>query len=152
MSSGSGLNFSAKNTQSVFYTATHGRIEIGNNVGMSSPSIEARLLVGIGNNVNIGGDCIIMDNDSHRQHYLHRRKGFMKTIDNPKSVEPLPAYPVVIEDDVWLGARCIVLKGVLIGARSIVAADSIVVKDIPSDEIWGGNPACFIKKNKKNHK
>ena len=145
MSSGSGLNFSGKNIQSVLYTATRGRIEIGNNVGMSSPSISARQLVSIGNHVNIGGDCIIMDNDAHRSYYLYRRNGFQKIIDT-KTIEPLPISPVIIEDDVWIGARCIILKGVHIGARSIIAAGSIVVKDIPADEIWGGNPAHFIKK------
>ena len=146
MKSGNGWSISARNIKGVLYTAIKGRIEIGNNVGMSSTSIMARSLVRIGDNVNIGGDCIIMDSDSHRHYYLHRRKGFMKYVDDTKSIEPLPTSPVIIEDDVWLGTRCIILKGVHIGARSIVAAGSIVVKDIPADEIWGGNPARFIKK------
>lgn len=54
--------------------------------------------------------------------------------------------PVVIEDYVFIGARSIVLKGVRIGARSVIAAGSVVVKDIPAGELWGGNPAKFIKK------
>lgn len=54
--------------------------------------------------------------------------------------------PIVIEDDVFIGAHCIISKGVTIGARSIVAAGSVVVKSIPPDEVWGGNPARFIKK------
>ena len=146
MSSGDGLNFSGKNIQAVFYTARRGRIVIGNNVGMSSPSFSVIDSVTIGDNVNIGGDCIIMDNDSHRMNPLHRRKGFMRHVADKRAIEPIPTAPVVIDDDVWLGARCIVLKGVHIGARSVVAAGSVVVKDVPPDEIWGGNPARFIKK------
>lgn len=49
-------------------------------------------------------------------------------------------------DDVFIGCRSIILKGVTIGARSIIAAGSVVTKDVPADEIWGGNPAQFIKK------
>lgn len=53
---------------------------------------------------------------------------------------------IKIEDDAFIGARSIITKGVTIGARSVVAAGSVVVCDIPSDEIWGGNPAKFIKR------
>ena len=53
--------------------------------------------------------------------------------------------PVVIEDDVLIGTNCIILKGVTIGARSIIAAGSIVTKSIPADCIAGGNPAKVIK-------
>jgi acetyltransferase-like isoleucine patch superfamily enzyme len=47
---------------------------------------------------------------------------------------------------VFIGARCIILKGVTIGEKSIVAAGSVVTKNIPEGEVWGGNPAKFIKK------
>lgn len=54
--------------------------------------------------------------------------------------------PIVIGDYVFIGARCMILKGVTIGDRSIVAAGSVVTKSIPADELWGGVPAKFIKK------
>ena len=53
--------------------------------------------------------------------------------------------PIVIDDDVLIGARCIILKGVHIGARSIVGAGSVVTGDIPAGEIWAGNPARKIR-------
>jgi acetyltransferase-like isoleucine patch superfamily enzyme len=52
---------------------------------------------------------------------------------------------VIIEDDVFIGARSVICKGVTIGARSIIAAGSVVVKDIPADCIAGGNPCKVIK-------
>lgn len=54
--------------------------------------------------------------------------------------------PIVIKDDVLIGTRCIILKGVTIGARSIIAAGSIVTKSIPADCIAGGNPCKVIRK------
>ena len=58
----------------------------------------------------------------------------------------IPTLPIVIEDDVWIGAHSLILKGVHIGARSIIAAGSVVTSDIPSDSIAGGNPAKVIRK------
>ncbi|MUG94040.1 acyltransferase [Scytonema sp. UIC 10036] len=52
---------------------------------------------------------------------------------------------IVIEDDVWLGTHVVVLPGVTIGQGAIVAAGSVVTKDIPPYQVWGGVPAKFIK-------
>ena len=54
--------------------------------------------------------------------------------------------PVVIEDNAFIGARCIILKGVTIGKNAIVGAGSVVTKSIPANEIWAGNPARPIRK------
>ena len=51
----------------------------------------------------------------------------------------------IIEDDVWIGTAAIIMSGVTIGRGSIVAAGSVVTKDIPSCEIWGGVPARKIR-------
>ncbi|MCP3178133.1 acyltransferase [Desulfuromonas sp. KJ2020] len=53
--------------------------------------------------------------------------------------------PIIIEDEVWIGARCIITKGVKIGKGSIVAAGSVVTKDVPPSCLVAGNPAKFIK-------
>lgn len=54
--------------------------------------------------------------------------------------------PVVIGNNVFIGMDTLVLKGVTIGDRAVVAARSVVTKSIPADEVWGGNPAKFIRK------
>ena len=53
--------------------------------------------------------------------------------------------PIRIGNHVFIGARCIIGKGITIGEKSIVAAGSVVTKNIPPKEMWGGNPAKFIK-------
>lgn len=52
---------------------------------------------------------------------------------------------VIIEEDVWIGANCIILPGVTIGKGAVVAAGSVVTKDVPSNTIVGGVPARIIK-------
>lgn len=54
--------------------------------------------------------------------------------------------PPIIKDEVWIGANVVVLRGVIIGNGSIIAAGAVVTKDVPEMEIWGGVPAKFIKK------
>jgi len=56
------------------------------------------------------------------------------------------AAPITINDDVWLGGAVIVCPGVTIGARSVVAAGSVVTKDIPADVLAAGNPCKVIRK------
>lgn len=61
-------------------------------------------------------------------------------------VEPASATPVVVEDNVMIGANCVVLEGVRIGANSVVAAGSVVISDVPPDVVVAGSPAKVIKR------
>lgn len=93
--------------------------------------IECRSEIDIGASVAIGPDVIIRDNDGH------------PTV--PPSGEP--SRKVKIGNKVWIGARSIILKGVTIGDGSIVAAGSIVTRDVPSKVIVAGSPAKVIREN-----
>lgn len=74
-------------------------------------------------------------------HSLDWRKRENRDID----VSDAKTAPVVIEDYVFIGARSIICKGVTIGEKSIIAAGTVVVKDIPANCIAGGNPCKVIK-------
>lgn len=115
-----------------------GQLKIGNNTGLNSVSIFCDDNITIGNYVHIGGGSIIFDTNFHNMDFEQRR--------NPKMNGICKTAPVHIENDVFIGGHSIICKGVHIGERSIIAAGSVVVKDVPSDELWGGNPAKFIKK------
>ena len=136
--SGDCLNPLCRNLEGVITINQNASLRIGNNVGISSGCIWAHQSIVIGNNVNIGGDCILMDSDAHSLNFLYRRDGqkYQKFKINKG---------IVIDDDVLVGARSIILKGVHIGARSIIGAGSVVTNDIPADCIAGGNPCRLIR-------
>lgn len=137
--SSSTWNPTAGGTYSALIVQPGGRIVIGSGTGISNASITAKEEVYIGKNVLIGSCCMISDNDFHPIYADDRQRNQLENVRHKK---------VKIEDNVFIGARSIILKGVTIGARSVVGAGSVVTKDIPEDEIWAGNPAKFIKKLK----
>lgn len=144
--SGDSVNPISRNIQGCINTVHSGVVEIGNDVGLSSTCIWAQEKIKIGNNVNVGGDCLILDNDAHPIDFAIRRNDFLREKGELEYLKNVKTQPIIIDDDVWIGARCIILKGVHIGARSIIAAGSIVTKDIPADSIAAGNPCKVIKR------
>lgn len=137
MSSGNHVNPISSNLQgSILIDNPRAEIHIGDNVGMSSTRMWIHDRLEIGNNVKIGAGVLLIDTDSHPIDYKLRRT----------SNEGVMSAPITIEDDVWIGAHSIVLKGVTIGARSIIGAGSVVTKSIPSDCIAAGNPCKVIRK------
>lgn len=143
--SGDGINPICRNLRGCIHTEdASSQIIIGDNVGMSSACIRIREKLIIGNNVDLGGNCVIYDTDAHQLNYLARRGEIAANPDIPQTC--VQSAPVTIEDDVWIGANCIILKGVTIGARSVIGAGSVVTKSIPADSIAAGNPCRVIKK------
>jgi len=114
-------------------------IIIGENAGVSSTAIVAHKKICIGNNVKIGGGVCIYDTDFHSLNSSRR----IHSIDDRKDKI---CNPVVVNNNAFIGAHSTILKGVIIGENSIVGACSVVTKDIPSNEIWAGNPAKFIRR------
>lgn len=119
-----------------------GGIIIGNNVGMNGCYLYCKQSITIGNNTMIGGGTRIIDTDFHPIEYIQRRIPQYRSEGKCSSVK--------IGEDVFIGTNCIILKGVTIGDRSVIAAGSVVVKDIPADVIAGGNPCKVIKSLKKS--
>lgn len=111
-------------------------IIIGNNVGLSGTSIYARGEIRIGDNVMIGVNVSIYDNDFHP---VNPEKRLLNDFNN------IAIGKVHIQKNVWIGANSIVLKGVTIGENSIIGAGSIVSKNIPTNVIAAGNPASVIR-------
>ncbi len=102
-------------------------ISIGNGTYLNrNTAVVAVRNVSIGANCRISWDVVIMDSDLH-------------PVD--ATDQPLLARPVVIEDEVWIGCRSIILKGVSIGRGAVVAAGSVVSRDVPAHAVVGGVPA-----------
>lgn len=108
-------------------------LKLGKNVGMTNVAILCNKEITIGDNVLLGDSATIFDSDFHSLNVSGR------TDDAGVS------KPVFIGDNVFVGANAMILKGVTVGNNSVVAAGSVVTKDILPNQIWGGNPARFIR-------
>lgn len=116
-------------------------ISIGNNVKISNSLLFAFNSITLEEDVMIGGGCQILDNDFHSMNYEIRKTVLDQDYVNSK--------PITIKRGAFVGAMSIVLKGVTIGEESIIAAGSVVTKNVPAYQVWGGNPAAFIKSSVK---
>jgi acetyltransferase-like isoleucine patch superfamily enzyme len=106
-----------------------GRIRIGDRVFINSGSIVFSVLeITIGDDVAIANEAYLMDTDSH-------------------GVEgrPVKDAPIHIGSGTWIGARAIILPGVTIGRRCLIAAGAVVSKDVPDDSLVAGNPARVVR-------
>lgn len=138
MNNGRYYNKIGRQQPSMFVVTRNAVLEFGDNVGISSSAFYCSSKITIGNNVKIGGNCVIYDTDFHSLDSIERHDPLTDT-------RARKSQPVVIEDDVFIGAHSIILKGVTIGQGCIIGAGSVVSKSIPAMEIWGGNPILFIK-------
>lgn len=141
--SGKGINPLSGNRRGDMYVRSGAYLKIGDNCGFSSPIFFIHKGLTIGNHVNVGANVTFLDSDCHSLYYKDRRC-IKEDERNKKDRE------IIIEDDVLIGMNSQILKGVHIGARSIIGAGSVVTKDIPSDCIAAGNPAEIIKNINNN--
>jgi len=116
-------------------------VVIEDNTGFSGVSICCTKRIHIGHHVMIGGNSFIWDTNFHALSFEDRM------IELEGGVrDKIAASPITIREGAFIGANSIVLKGVTIGARSVIGAGSVVVSDVPAEEVWGGNPARFIRR------
>lgn len=112
-------------------------IKIGNNSGIG---IRANIgeSVTIGNDVMMGPDCVI-----YTRNHRHDDLSIPMRLQGYEEVKP-----VFIGDDVWIGARVLIMPGVSVGNGAILSAGSVVTHDVPAYAIVGGVPAKVIKSRK----
>ncbi|MBS1917783.1 MAG: acyltransferase [Bacteroidetes bacterium] len=128
--------------------ANGGNISIGNNCYIGEGT---RLWSGesikIGNDVLISHNCNIIDTNSHEIDFEKRKKSFVELVSkgHPFDRGNVQTAPIVIEDNAWLSFNVSILKGVRIGKGAIIAAGSVVTKDVPGFSMVAGNPATVVK-------
>jgi maltose O-acetyltransferase len=110
-----------------------GELKIGNNNFINGAIISATTKITIGNNCKFGPFSMIIDSDFHN------------VKDHNKDGE---SAEIIIEDDVWVGAKATILKGVRIGKGAVIAVGSVVTKNVPPNSIVAGVPAKVIKEDK----
>lgn len=89
-------------------------------------------LISFGDNVTLTKDVYILAHDASMKKFIGKTK----------------IAPVVLGNNVFIGAKTVILPGVVIGDNVVVGAGSVVNTDIPSGEVWGGMPAKYICKTK----
>lgn len=151
-----GINLRMSNTSKI-KIVDGGSIEIGNNVeimdGVLILTYGGNIKIGdncsinpytiiyghgntiIGNDVLIAGQCMIIPNN----HKFERK-------DIPIREQGNSRLPIEIEEDVWIGHGCTILEGIKIEKGAIIAAGSVVNKNVPKYSIYGGIPAKLLKK------
>lgn len=112
---------------------TVSRITVGDGTELNGTSVVCSQRITIGRNVLFGPNVVVMDSDGHE---------IDRTLPDHG---PGACAPVVIEDHAWVGLDAMILKGVTVGHHAVVAARSVVTKDVPPHAIVAGNPARVIK-------
>jgi acetyltransferase-like isoleucine patch superfamily enzyme len=111
-------------------------IEVGDGTGISGASIVARSGITIGRRVLIGAGACIWDTDFHPLDAESRLK-------HPTRNARCAA--IKIDDEVFIGARALILKGVTIGKRAVIGAGAVVTKDVRPGDVVAGNPAQVVR-------
>lgn len=113
-----------------------GKIKIGKKCRIHGTCIHAYNEIQIGDNCLIAANTQIIDGNGHKLSFPDVENRIYTTDEG---------IPIIIEDNVWIGANSIILGGTTIGYGSIIAAGSIVKGNVPPMSIFGGNPAKIIK-------
>lgn len=124
--------------RSIFVARYGGKIKVGHHCGISGSTIYAMDRIEIGNEVLIGGNCKIIDNDFHPLQAEKRKN---------QQPEDIKKAPIIIGDGCFIGANSILLKGTTLGKNCVVGAGSVVHGSFPDNVIIAGNPAKIIKEN-----
>ena len=127
-------------TNVLLWDGTHidnpSKLIIGDNVFINRGCvINASGKITIANNVLIGSGVIICS-----QNYNHIE------IDTNINKQGYITAPVIINENVWIGERAVILPGVTVGSNSVIGAGSIITQNIPANCIYAGNPAKLIRK------
>ncbi len=137
------------------FETEEGIITIGNRVHIGGSTFISRSAIIIDDDVTIAWDCLFYDHNSHSTFWSERKNDTEQEYKdicsglNPianKNWNIVKSSPIHICSKAWIGVGCMILKGVTIGEGAIVAAGSVVVKDVEPWTMVGGNPAVFIKK------
>lgn len=132
----SDINFEKDNAQFI----------VGKNTFISGAKISLSNKIVVGNNVNIAFGTLFFDHNSHSLNYKFRRSDLPNRLKSYKDWSDVKSDGITIEDDVWIGANSIILKGVILKQGTIIAAGSVVTKSTEPFSLYAGNPAKFIKK------
>lgn len=132
-----------------------GKVTIGDNVYIGGATLISKTEIAIGNNVTMAYGITVYDHDAHSIYWKERQFDnesvyidFLQHDGNlnfSKDWSVVKSKKITIEDNVWIGLDVLILKGVTIGKGAVVAAKSVITKDVPPNTLVAGNPAQIVK-------
>lgn len=144
----------------IIFEETGGKVTIGDRVYIGNSKVICKNSITFGNDILVSWGVTFYDHNSHSKDYQLRRNDIKQTVDDYKKYngnylknknwDVVESAPIIVENDVWIGMDALILKGVVIGEGAIVAARSVVTKNVPPFTIVAGNPAKVVKYLKEN--
>jgi acetyltransferase-like isoleucine patch superfamily enzyme len=131
-----------------FAIGEKGKCTVGNFTLLNGALVMAEERIEIGSYCLISWNVGIADSDFHPLEPTRRlidARALAPFLKDRPPRPPLETAPVIIGDNVWIGMNAVILKGVTIGENSVVAAGSIVSKNVPPNTVVAGNPAVVVK-------
>ena len=138
----------------ILFESGKGKVTIGNKVYIGHSTIICRTGIEFGNNIFVAWGAYFYDHDSHSTDYRLRQEDLEQQLRDQraghsfiknKNWDVVKTASIRVCDNAWIGMNAIILKGVTIGEGSIVAAGSVVSKDVDPWTIVAGNPAQFVR-------
>jgi acetyltransferase-like isoleucine patch superfamily enzyme len=120
-------------------------IMIGRNTFIGTSLLASASRIEIGDDVLISWGCNIVDHNSHAIGWARRKQDVKDWYHDKKNWTPVEIKPIKIGNKSWIGLNVIILKGVEIGKGAVVAAGSVVVKNVKAWTIVAGNPTSVIR-------
>lgn len=140
---------------SFIFEHIEGKVSIGNNVYIGGASLISKSSISIGNDVTMAWGITIYDHDAHSVLWSERQYdnercyndyiNYNQNLNVTKNWDVVKSAPIKIGNKVWIGFDCLILKGVTIGEGAVIAAKSVVTKDVPPYTLVAGNPAKVVK-------
>lgn len=136
---------------SVYFDKENSCVTIGNRSFIGGSKIICAQNIIIGDDVLISWGCSIVDHNSHSLFFADRKDDVINSLDNKKDWSNVLIKNVIISNKVWIGFDVKILKGVIIGEGAVVAAGSIVTKNVPPYTLVGGIPAKILRDLTNHH-
>jgi len=138
----------------ITFESQEGEVIVGDRCFVGGSHLISRSKIEIGDDVFIAWGGFLYDHDSHSLDYKEREKDIQMQLTDlragrnfikSKNWGVVSTKPIKICSHAWIGMNCTILKGVTVGEGAIVAAGSVVTKDVPDWTVVGGNPAKILK-------
>jgi acetyltransferase-like isoleucine patch superfamily enzyme len=134
----------------IIFEKPDAKVNIGENTFIGKSAFIVASGIDVGSDVLISWDVTIVDHDSHALAFAHRATDVAGWREGRKDWSHVRQKPVRIADKAWIGFGAAILKGVTIGEGAIVAAKSVVTRDVAPWTVVGGNPARELRKLSAN--